>query len=95
MLALAREIIARGLSVHATEALVKQPPAEKSEPSKPESGGGSSVEKTPHVLGIENELRQKLGIRFEIKLKARDKGSIVLTFDSGDDFERLVEVLRK
>ncbi len=96
--ALAREIIARGLSVHATEALVKQPPAE-SEPAASTGGGGGgggpAVEKTSHVLGIENELRQKLGVKFEIKLKAQDRGTILLTFDSNDDFERLVEALRR
>lgn len=98
MLAIAKEIIARGLSVHGTDALLKQPAAEPTEAAQRSSGsggGGVAVEKTPHVLGIENELRQKLGVRFEIKLKAKDKGSLVLTFDSGEDFERLVEMLRK
>jgi ParB family chromosome partitioning protein len=97
MKALAREIIARGLSVHATEALVKGAPTETSEPERTESSSrsGSAPEKTAHVVGLENELRQKLGVKFEIKLKAEDKGAIVLTFDSGEDFERLIEVLRR
>ena len=43
----------------------------------------------------ETELRQRLGVKFEIKLKGKDRGSLVLSFDSGDDFERLVELLRK
>jgi len=94
LVALAREVIARGLSVHATDALVKQPREETGEEKTP-TDRGPAVEKTPHVLGIENELRQRLGVRFEIKLKAREKGTIVLTFDTGDDFERLVEVLRR
>ena len=51
--------------------------------------------KTAHVKGLEDELRQNLLVKVEIKLKAKDKGQIVLGFESNDDFERLVEVLRR
>jgi ParB family transcriptional regulator, chromosome partitioning protein len=90
---LCKEIIARGLSVHATEALIKQPPDGKA----PDSTGDSKapVEKTAHVQGIEDELRQKLGTRVEIRLRGPDRGQIVLGFGSNDDFERLLEVLRQ
>jgi ParB family chromosome partitioning protein len=90
--ALCKEIIARGYSVHATEALVKQ---QKSEPPAPEPGPRSSgPEKTKHVEAIETELRQRLAMRVEIRQKSKDKGEIVLKFESNDDFERLLEVLR-
>ncbi len=91
-----KEIIARGLSVHATEAYVKQLAAEPKEPTS--SGGGNgrpAAEKTNHVQGIEDELRQKLALKVEIRVKAKDKGQIVLTFESNDDFERVLEVLRR
>lgn len=90
--ALCKEVIARGLSVRATEALVKEPQAEEAAPaSTPRSG----PEKTSHVQSLENELRQSLATRVEIRLKSKDKGQIILGFDSNDDFERLMEVLRK
>ena len=57
--------------------------------------GKATAEKTNHVLGIEDELRKKLGSALEIKVKGKDKGQIVLTFESNDDFERMVEVLRR
>ena len=57
--------------------------------------GKPTVEKTNHVLGVEDELRKKLGVRLEIKVKGKDKGHIILTFESNDDFERVLEVLRK
>ena len=47
------------------------------------------------MLGVEDELRKKLGVRLEIKVKGKDKGHIILTFESNDDFERVLEVLRK
>ena len=45
-----------------------------------------------HVIAIEDELRKKLAMRVTIKLLGKDKGQVVLGFDSNDDFERLVEI---
>ena len=47
------------------------------------------------VMSIEDELRQKLSVKVEIKQKAKDKGQLILSFESFDDFERIVEVLRR
>lgn len=97
--AVAREIVARGLSVHATEAFAKQLAAEKEPAAEHEEAGESDErtipEKTAHVAGIEDELRQKLGLKVEIRVKGKDKGQVVLSFESNDDFERVVEVLRR
>jgi ParB family chromosome partitioning protein len=88
---LCKEIIARGYSVRATEALVRE-----QKPASPVvSSGKSAPAKTSHVSAIEDELRGSLATRVEIRLKGKDKGQIVLGFDSNDDFERLVEVLRR
>jgi ParB family chromosome partitioning protein len=95
---LGKEIIARGLSVHATEAFLKQFAAEeraRNESADDNGAGRAAPEKTAHVRSIEDELRQKLGLRTEIRVRGKDKGQIILTFDSNDDFERLLEVLRR
>jgi ParB family transcriptional regulator, chromosome partitioning protein len=85
-----REIIARGLSVRATEGLLKEQESETiSAPSKKPS------EKTSHVQALESELQQSLATHVEIRLKGKDRGQIVLNFDTNDDFERLLEVLRR
>ncbi|HTU20284.1 MAG TPA: ParB/RepB/Spo0J family partition protein [Gemmataceae bacterium] len=98
-IAVSKEIIARGLSVHATEAFLKQLASEEKAQSDNEGGDlgkeRTPPEKTTHVQGIENELRQKLSLRVEIRVKSKDKGQIVLSFESNDDFERVVEVLRR
>ena len=88
--ALCREIIARALSVHATEALVKEQKAEPAASKEREP----APEKTAHVQSIEEDLRHKLALRVEIKLRGKDRGQVVLSFESNDDFERLLEVLR-
>lgn len=97
-LSLCKEIIARGLSVHATESLVKEQRAEPETPPAGGNGSGSSarsaVEKTSHVQSIEDELRQKLLLKVEIKLRTKDKGQIILNFESNDDFERILDALR-
>jgi ParB family chromosome partitioning protein len=96
-MSLAKEIVARGLSVHAAEGFIKQQAAAR-QAGAPEPSGAeprTPPEKTAHVQGVENELRQKLGVRVEIKLRAADKGQIVLAFESNDDFERVLEVLRR
>lgn len=93
-IALCKDVIARGHSVRATEALAKSPKPERAPaPSGTPKPGGP--EKTGHVQGIENELRQKLAVRVDVRLRDKDKGQIILGFESNDDFERLMEVLRK
>jgi ParB family chromosome partitioning protein len=90
--ALCKEIVLKGLSVRAVEALAKEQKSNGS--AAPVSHPAAFVEKTSHVLAIENELRHLLATRVEIRLKSKDRGQIVLSFESNDDFERLLEALR-
>ena len=57
--------------------------------------GREPAEKTAHVKGIEDDLRQRLAVRVEIKVKAKEKGQIVIGFETNDDFERIVSALTK
>ncbi|MBI3824318.1 MAG: ParB/RepB/Spo0J family partition protein [Planctomycetes bacterium] len=93
-IAIFKQIVAMGLSLKAAETLIrdmKDVPDEPTEPAKK----AERVEKTAHVKGIEDELRTKLLTWVDIKLRAADKGQIVLHFETNDDFERLLQVLRK
>jgi ParB family transcriptional regulator, chromosome partitioning protein len=102
-IALFKQIVAMGLSVKATEAMLREQSGKA--PSTRNGGGGSSgggsngaasgVEKTAHVRSLEEELRQKLGVPVEIRVQGKDAGQIVLDFAAHDDFERLLEVLRR
>jgi ParB family chromosome partitioning protein len=92
--ALCRQIVARALSVHATEGLIKEVLHEKPSDT-PAREREPAPTKTAHVQGIEDDLRQRLSTRVEIKLKAKDRGQIVVTFESNDDFERVIEALRR
>lgn len=95
--ALFKQIVAMGLSVKATEGLVRDQKVFDEEREAVQGNGetGAAVQKSAHVKGIEEELRSKLAMRVEIRLRDKDKGQIVLRFDSNDDFERLLDVLRR
>jgi ParB family transcriptional regulator, chromosome partitioning protein len=92
--ALCKETILKNYSVHALELLVKQQRLEASEAAA-DSSPREPVEKTAHVKGLEDELRQRLAVKVEIRVRAKDKGQIVIAFDSNDDFERIVDALKK
>lgn len=95
-LTVCKEIIARGLSVHATEAMLRDGlPGDDSDEASNSRSARPAVKKTNHVQKLQEELRQKYGVRAEIKLRAKDRGQIILPFESNDDFERLMEELQK
>jgi ParB family chromosome partitioning protein len=103
-LAVCKQIIARGLSVHETDALVKTPlvgQSKENREQKTEDRGQRAakqteqVNKTSHVESIEQELTQKLATRVEIRLHANEKGHFIIGFESNDDFGRILEVLRR
>lgn len=94
-LALSKEIVAKGLSVHATEALVKGLPPEAKAAAASGEGKGGGAEKTAHVSGIEDELKQRFGMKVEIRVKGKDRGTLLVHFESNDDFERVLEVMRR
>ncbi|HEV3387118.1 MAG TPA: ParB/RepB/Spo0J family partition protein [Gemmata sp.] len=93
---LTRETILKNYSVHALELLVKQQRIEAANTAANQVAPRKETpEKTAHVKGLEDELRQKLAVKVEIRVKAKDKGQIVIGFESNDDFERVLEALKK
>jgi len=98
-LALCRDTILKNYSVRALELLVKEQSLEAAAAAtagadeEPEER--RPAEKTAHVKGIEDDLRQRLAVKIEIKVKAKDKGLIVIGFDTNDDFERIVQALTR
>ena len=50
--------------------------------------------KTAHILGTEYELRRTLAMHEEVRLRTKETGQIVFSFESNDDVERQVGVRR-
>ena len=93
---LCKQVVMKGLSVKALELIVKQQKAEVEAKEAAESLKDVIPSyKTAHVLGIETELRQRFATRVEIRVKEKDKGQIMIGFDSNEEFERIVEGLRR
>jgi ParB family transcriptional regulator, chromosome partitioning protein len=91
-LAVFRQIVAQGLTLKAAEPLIREG---REEPAGASDRRAPSHHKTAHVKSLEAELRQKLAVKVEIKLQSKDKGQIMLRFESNEDFMRLLEALRQ
>jgi ParB family chromosome partitioning protein len=87
-IAVCNQIVALGLSVRAVEAMTQGPSA-----TPTRSPRSTSPSKTRHVQAIEEELRQALATKVDIRLRDKSRGQIVIDFESNDDFERIVERL--
>jgi ParB family chromosome partitioning protein len=79
-------IIKKGLSVRATEQLVKTMNQKPKDPSPP-------TEAETYIKSLSEELSKSLGTKVQIQRKGR-KGRIVLEFYSDQDLERLLDNLR-
>jgi len=83
-LRVAREVVAKNLSVRETEALVKK----ATQPAAPKE----PVQKDVHTRAAEEKLRFVLGTRVHIERK-RKGGTIAIDFESEDELQRLFETL--
>lgn len=94
---LAQQVEEQQLSVRKTEeavrAILKGSTADQ--PTEQKSPKAEKPELTPHVVSLQDQLREKLAAKVEVKLKNKDTGQIVIHFGSNDDFERIVGQLRK
>jgi ParB family chromosome partitioning protein len=86
---LARDVVARGLSVRETEALVKKEIGDKRGDDKPEP---LKSKKDVHTRAAEDQLRMSLGTPVEIKRKGKG-GTISIAFTNETELQRLYEYL--
>ena len=96
-IALCKRIQAESLSVRKTEEAVRalqsagQPdtvPFPDASPKEPEPAP------TSHVLSLQQQLQEQLGVKVEIRQSGPDSGKIILTFQSNDEFERILHHIR-
>ena len=86
---LARDVVARGLSVRETEALVKKEIGDKRGDDKPQP---IKSKKDVHTRAAEDQLRMSLGTPVEIKRKGKG-GTIAISFTNETELQRLYEYL--
>ncbi|MBK5286307.1 MAG: ParB/RepB/Spo0J family partition protein, partial [Bacteroidia bacterium] len=84
-----RDIIGRQLSVRETEGLVRTHSGRKSKKNKGDSTGSLPFE----YRKIQNVLTSQFESKVEVKLMGKEKGKIIIPFDSTDDLNRVLEKL--
>jgi len=84
---IARDVLARGLSVRDTEAAVKKALGPAASPSAP-----TTPKKDVHTRAAEEQLRLALGTAVEIKRRGK-RGVVEIAFANEDELQRLYEYL--
>ena len=88
----AENVIRDGLSVRATEELVAHWQAKGvAGPRRPAAGATASATRDAHVAELENQIRQKVGTKVQLRYR-QGKGSVTIHFFSDDDLDRLLDV---
>lgn len=97
-----RRVQVESLSVRQTEALVRavlnRESEEETEATVPFPAATENVEKPEvnnHVRSLEQQLRDHLGAKVEIRVSGKDAGKIIIAFNSNDEFERILRQLRR
>lgn len=93
-----QRVIAESLSVRQTEALVatgEPTPSRvriRKDPAHAAATPGQG--RAPHFVEVEEHLRQRFGTPVLVRLKAKEKGQIVIDFNSQEEFERVTAMIR-
>jgi ParB family chromosome partitioning protein len=90
-----KRIIAEGLSVRQTEALVStgEPTPSRSRVRK-DPAHGDPARNAPHILELEERLQSRFGTPVVVKVKGPHRGQITIEFSTKDEFDRVTGLLR-
>jgi ParB family chromosome partitioning protein len=86
--AAARTVVAKGLSVRQTEALVRRLQAERDKPPrKPRA-------LDPDIRRLQDDIAQRLGTRVQIQHSSSGKGKLVLSYGSLEELDGILEHIK-
>jgi len=97
-LAVCERIQAESLSVRKTEQAVRsilRGEAADTIPIESAKKHKAAPERTSHVDSLEQQLRDALGLKVQIKLKTGESGQVTIDFGSNADFDRITRFIRK
>ena len=86
---LAKEVVAKGLSVREVERRVREGTGR---PARPADAPGARDARPAEVRRIEDHLRRHFGTDVSITLSDAAKGEIRIAFYSADDFDRVIDL---
>lgn len=84
----AKAVVAKGLSVRQTEAMVRTLLTQKDQPEQ--------AEKTldPNVRKLQDEIAEKLGASVQIEYNARGKGRLIISYNSLDELDGILNHIK-
>jgi ParB family chromosome partitioning protein len=85
----ARHVVARGLSVRETEALVR-----RLLDQSPKAGGKQAARLDPDIRKLQDNLCERLGARVEIRHARTGKGRLVIAYNSLDELDGILDRIR-
>ena len=88
-LQVARQVVAKSLSVRQTEALVRRIQSEN--PGSKKKGKG---EVDPNIRALQDDLAERLGARVSIDHGQRGKGKLVIEYSSLDELDGILGHIR-
>ena len=93
--AVCKRVIAESLSVRQTEALVSTGDiVVVSKKIRRDPGESPMAVRAPHFVALEESLAVRFGTTVLIKVKAKERGQIVIDFNSQEDFDRVTTLIR-
>ncbi|MCM0613862.1 ParB/RepB/Spo0J family partition protein [Marinobacter sediminum] len=81
----AKQVVAKSLSVRQTEALVRRVQQET-----PESKSGKKTAPDPNITALQDDLAERLGARVSIAHGQRGKGKLVIEYSSLDELDGIL-----
>lgn len=97
-LAICERIQNESLSVRKTEQAVRSiMRGEKSDTISIDAAAKQKApaKRTSHIDSLEQQMRDTLGLKVQIKLKTNESGQVIIDFGSNADFDRITRLMRK
>ena len=87
------------MSVRQTEQAVRDQFAEEDADTVPFEQPSTAPAKTPtpnnHLSSLQQQLRDAVAAKVDIRMSGKDRGRIIIHFNSHDEFERILEQIKK
>ena len=91
-----RQVIAEGLNVRQTEALVSSgvPTPSRSRIRRDPGHELGTPDRPPHFVELETTLRERFGVPVAVRARTARRGQIVIEYTSPEQFERISQLIR-
>jgi ParB family transcriptional regulator, chromosome partitioning protein len=93
-IAACRQVIEEALTVRQTEALVATGVPTPSKARVRKDPGQSGPVKSPHFVELEEHLKVRFGTPVAVRPKGKDRGQIVIEYNSQDEYDRVVGLIK-